>query len=67
MSNKLIIPFDGKSKAEVDTGGVFSFIGFERLRRLLKTDAGLSDTEAITGLVIDEGGINIRIDGKPKL
>jgi hypothetical protein len=64
--SKIIISFDGKSKAEVDAGGTFTFIGFERLRRLLIKDAGISDSEIISGLVIDEGGINIRVDNKPK-
>lgn len=67
MSNKLIIPFDGKSKAEVDAGGVFSFIGFERLRALLNNYMDIDEeTEAITGLRIDESGIDIRIDTKAK-
>lgn len=68
MSNKLIIPFDGKNKADVDTGGVFSFIGFEKLRELLNPYMDIDEeAEAITGLRIDESGIDIRIDTKPKL
>lgn len=66
MSNKLIIPFDGKSKEEVDTGGVFSFIGFEKVRQLLNGYMDIDeDAEVITGLRIDESGIDIRIDTKP--
>lgn len=63
--SKLIVPFDGKSKSDVDAGGVFSFIGMERLRRLLAKEEGIGATEVIGGLVIDDSGINIRIDSKP--
>lgn len=63
MSDKLIIPFDGKSKADVDAGGVFSFIGFEKVRALLNGYMDIDDeTEAITGFRIDESGMNVRID-----
>lgn len=68
MSNKLIIPFDGKSKEDIDTGGVFSFIGFEKLRALLNNYMDIDEeSEDITGLRIDESGIDIRIDTKPKI
>lgn len=60
--SKLIIPFDGKSKADIDTGGVFSFIGFEKVRLLLNSYMDIEDDESITGLRIDESGIDVRID-----
>lgn len=62
--SKLIIPFDGKSKTDIDTGGVFSFIGFEKVRLLLNSYMDIEDDEAITGLRIDESGIDVRIDKK---
>lgn len=65
--NKLIIPFDGRSKEDIDTGGVFSFIGFETLRQLLNSYMDVDDeTESITGFRMDESGISVRIDSKPK-
>jgi hypothetical protein len=69
MSNKLIIPFDGRSKAEVDGGGLTTFIGFSRIKRMLETspEIGLSNAETITGLVIRQDGIDIRLENKPKV
>lgn len=60
--DKLIIAFDGKNQSEVDGGGIFSFIGFERLRKLLETDCGCGKSEKITGLVIRNDGISIRLE-----
>jgi hypothetical protein len=62
MSDKLIIPFEGKKESEIDTSGTFSFIGYERLRKLLENDCGNMYGERITGLVIEKEGINIRFD-----
>jgi hypothetical protein len=59
---KLIVPFEGKKEAEIDTGGVFSFISYERLKKLLEKDCGCSPNEKITGLIITDNGIRIRID-----
>ena len=58
----MIIPFDGKKESEVDTGGVFTTIGFETLRKLLGPPCDLDEDEKITGLVITKDGIKIRID-----
>lgn len=64
MPDKIIIPFDGKEKKDINTGGIFANIGYERLRRLLSKEE-ISDNEVITGLIIDDGGIKMRIDKKP--
>lgn len=63
MSNKIIIPFDGEKAADIESGGVTAFIGFDRLRNILSNYAGtpLSDDEKITGFVIEDDGISIRI------
>jgi hypothetical protein len=66
MSNKIIIPFDGAKAADIESGGLTTFIGFERLRNLFSNSAVscLSDDETITGFVIDETGITIRISSR---
>jgi hypothetical protein len=62
MSDKLIIPFDGKKEADIDTTGEFTSISFESIRRLLGQPCDLDEDEKITGLVITKDGIKIRID-----
>lgn len=62
MSDKIIIPFDGKKESEVDTAGIFTFIGFERLRTLLESVCDVDEREKITGLIIASDGIKIRMD-----
>lgn len=64
MINNIIIAFDGKSKKAVDNGGVFICISYERLRWLLANDEFVHKDEAITGLIINESGIKIRLDKK---
>jgi hypothetical protein len=66
MSNKIIIPFDGSKASDIESGGVTSFIGFDRLRNILSNYAGtpLSDDEKIIGFVVDETGIAIRISNR---
>lgn len=68
MSNKIIIPFDGAKVADIESGGLTTFIGFARLRTMLEgsKSTGLHSTEKITGFVIDKDGINIRIKNVPK-
>lgn len=62
MSDKIIIAFEGKKESEIDTGGVFSQIGYNRLRKLLEPVGGVGDDEVITGLIIDKNSIKIRIE-----
>jgi hypothetical protein len=66
MSNKIIIPFDGAKVADIESGGLTTFIGFDRLRNVLSNYAGtpLSDDEKIIGFVIDKEGISIRISNR---
>lgn len=62
MSDKLIIPLDGKTDKEIDYGGVVTFIGFERLRLLLHPVCDIDEDERISGFMIDKTGITIKID-----
>jgi hypothetical protein len=68
VSSKLIIPFEGRSKAAIESGGLTTYIGWSRFKKFLESspEIGLSDNETITGLVIDNDGINIRLEIKPK-
>jgi hypothetical protein len=64
MSNKLIIPFDGAKASDIESGGVTTSFGFETLRSILESSAALRilKSEKITGFVIDDYGVKIRID-----
>lgn len=62
MTDKLIIPFDGRKEKDIDGGGVITFIGFERLRKVLHTICNCKPDENIAGLLIDKKGITIKIE-----
>lgn len=62
MSDKIVIPFDRLNESDIDTGGVFTSLTFESLRKLLAPAVDLDEDENITGLVISKDGIKIRID-----
>lgn len=64
MSDKIIVPFDKLSESQVDTGGVFTTISFESIRKLLGPAVDLDEDEKITGLIITKDGIKIRIDAE---
>jgi hypothetical protein len=59
---KLIIPFGVNKESDVEAGGEFTFIGFERILKLIAPHCDLDEDEKITGLVITKDGIKIRID-----
>ena len=59
---KYTVPFDGMTEAEVNSTGEFTFIGFGTIRKLLGPAVDLDEDEKITGFVIYEEGIKIRID-----
>lgn len=59
---KHIVPFDGKTEAEVNETGTFTSISYESIRKLLAPVVALDEDEKITGLVITQHGIKIRID-----
>ena len=59
---KIIVPFDGKNESEIDTGGIFTQIGFERLKTYLEPICDIDEDESITGLIITKDLIKIRID-----
>jgi hypothetical protein len=62
MSDKITIPFDGLKDSEVDTTGSFMNINYETLRFLLGKECRIGKGERITGLVITNDSIKIRID-----
>lgn len=59
---KHIVPFEGKTKEDVESTGVFTFISYASLRKLLEPAVDIDEDEKITGLVISEDGIKVRID-----
>jgi hypothetical protein len=62
MPDKIIIPFDDRTEMDVDGCCVVTFIGFDRLRKILHTICDCKPTEKIAGLVIDKSGITIKIE-----
>jgi hypothetical protein len=61
--DKLIIPFDGKTEKEVDDTALTTFIGFDRLLKLMTiTTLDLDDDEKVAGFVIDKTGITVKIE-----
>lgn len=63
MSVKIIIPFEGNTEAEVDGGGVVTFIGYGRIKRIIE-ESELESFEKVTGLIITKDGITVKVDRK---
>lgn len=63
MSEKIIIPFHGNTEAEVDCGGVVTFIGYGRIKRLIE-ESELESFEKVTGLIITKDGITVKVERK---
>jgi hypothetical protein len=49
---------------DTDKSGLFTFIGWQRLAKLLEETSVRKDTEEIVELHITERGIDIKIDNK---
>lgn len=60
---KLIIPFEGKTEAAIDGGGEVTFIGFERIKRIIE-EIELESFEKCTGLIITKDGVTVKIERK---
>lgn len=58
---KITIKFDPKFNG---CSGVINFASWDRLKEYIAPAANLTDEEEISGLVIDERGINIFIKSK---
>lgn len=58
---RIIIPF-GVKEAEVDTTGVFTSLSWHYIKELLTEECKIKSGERITGFVLTENGIQIRID-----
>jgi hypothetical protein len=56
------MPFDGRTERDIDGGGVITFIGFDRLRKMLHTICDCDPNEKIAGFTIDKTGITIKIE-----
>lgn len=63
MSEKIIIPFEGNTEAEVDSGGTVTFIGYGRIKRLIE-ESELESFEKVTGLIITKDGITVKVERK---
>jgi len=59
---KIIKSFNGKLKHEIKSTGTFCYCSWERLKPLLDSAVMLKDGEQITGLIIDEDGISVRVE-----
>lgn len=60
---KIIIPFDGKTESEVDGGGLVTFIGYGRIKKMIE-ESELESFEKVTGLIITKDGITAKINRK---
>lgn len=60
--DKIVVPFFGHTRAEVDAGGIFTSLSFDSLRKILGAAIDLDADEKIAGLIIAEDGIKIRIE-----
>lgn len=59
---KHIVPFEGTKESEVDSTGTFMFFSYLSIKKLLEPAVDLDEDEKITGLVINEDGIKVRIN-----
>lgn len=59
---KHIVPFEDKKESEVNTTGTFMFFSYLSIKKLLEPAVDLDEDEKITGLVINDDGIKVRIN-----
>lgn len=64
--DKLIIPMDNRTEKDIDSGGLTTFIGYEKLRRLIVPDCRLAENEVIAGFSFEKDGVTIKFETVPK-
>lgn len=61
---KIVKTLSKKTSQEIESGGVSSFISFERLKEYLSIAVGIKPTETVEGIIVDETGVTVRIGQK---
>lgn len=64
MGQKIVKTFGKKTQFEIESGGVTSFVSYDRLREYISIAIGIKPNETIEGIIVDETGITARIGPK---
>lgn len=62
MKTEIIKTLSEVPQSEINRGGVFTFRSWESLKPLLGESVRLRADERITGIVIDEDGVNVKTE-----